>query len=125
MEKSNPAKYSENITPSAPAISGIDDEDFMYQSTNGTHSGFVNAGFQDEQNSNFGPPPQQPSNAKFMPHEPDTNDSYCGNFLRNRRQASSVAGGRRKSYLKKEFGFHFIHKKRDNPSDSHIFYTFY
>lgn len=96
MEKSFPVNFNENVTPSAPDINGIYQEDFIDPASNGTHSDFVNAGFQDEKNLNFGPPPQpqQPSNARFMPHEPDANDSYCGNFLRNRRQASSVAGGK-------------------------------
>ncbi len=90
MEKSEQGFYNESSEPSTIDVTNQEknQEEFSHQSR------FVDTGFQNQ------PPSQQPFNTfpTFMPHQPDdSNDSYCGRLFRNRRQFSSVLGGKPKS----------------------------
>lgn len=87
-------------TPSAPAPNfnqQTHQGNVIYHHTTGTHPVFVDSGFQSNFNEKpgFVPPQQPPINTfpTFVPSQPYSNDSYCGQLHRNRRQTSSVAGG--------------------------------
>ncbi|KAG4072894.1 hypothetical protein HA402_002637 [Bradysia odoriphaga] len=80
-----------NGEPSATESNENQKEDFA----DGNQPSFINHGFQDDVNrvSFSDSSPQQAMNARFAPHQPDINDSYCRRLAKNRRQASSVSGG--------------------------------
>lgn len=86
MEKSG-ASYNINAPPSAPNGSQMNSPDNIEADPR-----FIDDGFQRNfgQKARFAPPPQQ----SFMPHQPDSNDSYCGRLFKNRRQTSSVTAGK-------------------------------
>ncbi|XP_037040395.1 arabinose-proton symporter-like [Bradysia coprophila] len=90
MYKPSTTHNNGNGTPSAPELIENQREDFA----DGNQPAFINHGFQDDVNQkSFSDSPQQTVNTRFMPHQPDVNDSYCGRLAKNRRQASSVSGG--------------------------------
>ncbi|XP_037038001.1 uncharacterized protein LOC119075627 [Bradysia coprophila] len=94
MEKSSTINYNENLTPSAPTLNG---SNLNSPEDTGADPRFIDNGFNNDfgQKSNFEPPPQQSTNSipSFMPHLPDSDDSYCGRLFKNRRQIRSIAGG--------------------------------
>ncbi|KAG4072885.1 hypothetical protein HA402_002628 [Bradysia odoriphaga] len=91
MYKSSTTDNNGNGTPSAPELIENQKEDIADEN----QPAFINHGFQDDfnQKSFSDSSPQQTKSTRFMPHEPDIDDSYCGRLAKNRRQASSVSGG--------------------------------